>query len=98
MEEIFKMKKFINKTNKGYYNARIAEIKEKISDDNVDAMILLDTLADELTKDAQKATANVYYFLYSQIFTYDYQEIKGDSFDKYTPSEVTGSETISIVE
>jgi hypothetical protein len=41
-------------------------------------------------------TANVYYFLYSQIFTYDYQEIKGDSFDKYTPSEVTGSETISI--
>ncbi len=41
-------------------------------------------------------TANVYYFLYSQIFTYDYQEIKGDSFDKFTPSEVTGSETISI--
>jgi len=41
-------------------------------------------------------TADVYYFLYSQIFTYDYQEIKGDSFDKYTPSEVTGSETISI--
>jgi hypothetical protein len=60
MEEIFKMKKFINKTNKGYYNARIAEIKEKISDDNVDAMTLLDTLADELTKDAQKTTASMW--------------------------------------
>ncbi len=54
------MKKFINKTNKGYYNARIAEIKEKISDDNVDAMTLLDTLADELAKDAQKATASMW--------------------------------------
>lgn len=41
-------------------------------------------------------TADVYYFLYSQIFTYDYQEIKGDSFDKYAPSETTGSEEISI--
>lgn len=41
-------------------------------------------------------TADVYYFLYSQIFTYDYKEIKGDSFDKYAPSETTGYEEISI--